>query len=474
MKYLYLLILILVTFVSCKKDARQIEDGVAYLGGEIINPSTNYVVLLKANSVIDTLPLNAKNRFLYKFNDLAPGLYTFSHGGEIQMVLLEPMDSIMFRLNTKEFDESIVFTGIGAKKNNYLMNLYLAGEEEDRTVMGFSGLAPKDFELKLDSIRTYKLKQLQTFISKQNTSQLFYDLAESNIDYDYYLSKETYPFINYTNSERKTFASLPDDFYSYRDKIDYNDLTLVDYFPYSSFLKHHFENLALAEHFKHSNDTVYRKQSLDFNLTRLQLIDSLMTNENIKNSLLISAVIEFISNNKEVETYNTILESYIGKSTNTRHKEYINNLISSLINLKPGNVLPSVKVFDVKNNELNLSAVLGNKPSVIFFWSQNSMKLVEKSHKKINELKDKYPEVNFIGINANNDNKILWKNTLEKYHLDVSREFLLKDPKEARQTLAIFPISKVIIVNRNGFIENSHTNLFSVNFEEELLGTINQ
>src|SRR5690554_8152381 len=111
MKHLYFLLFLMLTFVSCKKDAKQNEGDIAYLGGEIINPSNNYVVLLKGNSVIDTLPLDTKNRFLYKVKELIPGLYTFSHGGEIQMVLLEPLDSIMFRLNTMEFDESLVFTG---------------------------------------------------------------------------------------------------------------------------------------------------------------------------------------------------------------------------------------------------------------------------------------------------------------------------------------------------------------------------
>ncbi|HLV15540.1 MAG TPA: hypothetical protein VKY41_10185 [Xanthomarina sp.] len=475
MKHLYFLLFLMLTFVSCKKDAKQNEGDIAYLGGEIINPSNNYVVLLKGNAVIDTVPLDVKNRFHYKIEELNPGLYTFSHGGEIQMVLLEPNDSLMLRLNTMEFDESLVFTGNGAKKNNYLINLYLDGEVEDKIVLGFSHLTPKAFEQKLDSIKDFKLNKLRVFISKQRTSKLFNQLAETNINYDYYLSKEIYPFINYTKNERDNFEALHEDFYSYRDNIDYNDESLVDYFPYSSFLKHHFENLALSEHFKHSNDSVYDKRSTDYSLTRLQLIDSLMTNENIKNSLLISAVIEFVSNNKDVDTYNKILESFLAKSSNANHKEYVSNLVNALISLKPGNPLPSVEVIDVLNNEMDLSSMVkNNKPTVIFFWSQATAMHVEECHKKVTELKEKYPEVRFIGINANNDNVDLWKKTLERYRFETSSEYLFKDPKEAKQTLAIFPINKVIILNKKGVIENSHANMFSINFEEELLGIINQ
>lgn len=474
MKYFCVVMLCVLSLVSCEKDPKQDKGDTAYIGGEVINPSNNYVVLLKANSVIDTMTLDANNRFLYKLETLSSGLYTFSHGGEIQMVLLEPNDSIMFRLNTKDFDESLVFTGKGAKKNNYLVNLFLNGEAEDKIILSFSQLPVEEFENKLDSLREIKLNDLREFITKQSTSELFNHLAESNINYDYYLSKEVYPFVNYANSERKNFESLSDNFYDYRNHINYNDSVLVGYFPYASFLKHHFENLALTEHFKHSNDSVFSKQSLDYNLIRLDLIDSLMTNDNVKNSLLISAAIEFVSNNKDVDNYDAILNSFLAKSTNTRHKDYVSKIVSSLKDLKPGNPLPDVKVFDIFNNELNLRFVLGNKPCVIFFWSQTNMMHAQECHKKVNELKLKYPEITFIGINANNDNKDVWIKTLKKYNFETPKEYLFKNPSEAKQALAIYPINKVIIVGKKGLIENAHANMFSINFEEELLGVLNQ
>ena len=68
----------------------------------------SYYVISKSDSVLDTVKLDDHNRFAYKINDLQPGFYTFRHGSEIQKVLLEPNDSIMFRLNTYDFDESLV------------------------------------------------------------------------------------------------------------------------------------------------------------------------------------------------------------------------------------------------------------------------------------------------------------------------------------------------------------------------------
>ncbi|TYA57297.1 TlpA family protein disulfide reductase [Formosa maritima] len=474
MKYFYLILLFIVTLVSCKKDSKQDEGDIAYIGGEIINPSNNYVVLLKDNTVVDTITLDSKNRFIYKLDHLNSGVYKFYHGVEFQMLLLEPNDSIMLRLNTMEFDESLVFTGKGAKKNNYLINLYLNGEFEEETILEYSQLPVNEFEDKLDSIHAVKMDRLQKFNSKGTTSPFFQQLAQTKINQDYYLSKEIYPFWKYTQSERKNFESLPEDFYDYRDDLNYNDAFLLEYYRYSSFFKHHFENIALAEHFKQSTDSIFDRQSLNYNLIRLNLIDSLMSNEDIKNSLLVSSTMEFIINNKNVDQYDAVLNSFTQKSTNPDHKEYVSKLVTSLKGLKTGSRLPEVKVFDVYNNELNLRFVNNNQPSVIFFWSQSNLMHLQECHNKVKELKEKYPDVSFIGVNADNENKELWKKALKKYKLLDDQEYIFKFPKEAKQALAIYPINKVIIVDSKGLIENAHTNMFSINFEEELLGVLNQ
>ena len=81
--FLPLSILALTTLFSCKK-AFQPDNYVAYFGGEIINPQDNYVVFMKDETVIDTIFLDKNNRFLHKFDSLAPGLYTFKHAPEFQ------------------------------------------------------------------------------------------------------------------------------------------------------------------------------------------------------------------------------------------------------------------------------------------------------------------------------------------------------------------------------------------------------
>ena len=166
MKYYFSLIILLTVFFGCKKDKEDdaVANNYAYLGGEIINPKTNFVVLFKNQEVLDTVNLNGINRFIYKIDSLNKGIYTFKHGNESQVVLLEPKDSILFRLNTLDFDESLVFTGNGDKKNNYLVNGFLEHEREERHIIRLCQLTPTQYEKHIDSIKARNQTILKNFM----------------------------------------------------------------------------------------------------------------------------------------------------------------------------------------------------------------------------------------------------------------------------------------------------------------------
>lgn len=114
MKQLVILLLITISIFGCKENEN--SCGQAFFGGEIINPSNDYVTLYKGDSPVDTLYLDENNRFAYQIESLEPGLHYFWHGIEYQVVIIEPNDSLMVRLNTIDFDESLVFSGKGSKK----------------------------------------------------------------------------------------------------------------------------------------------------------------------------------------------------------------------------------------------------------------------------------------------------------------------------------------------------------------------
>ncbi|MGK0127951.1 MAG: hypothetical protein ACI87F_001471, partial [Candidatus Azotimanducaceae bacterium] len=107
MKQLITILIVIFTFISCNTSDKSKKN--TYFGGQIINPKSNNIILMKDEKVLDTLWLNSDNSFLAKFDSITEGLYSFKHGSykkgfEFQYVYIEPTDSIIIRLNTWDFD----------------------------------------------------------------------------------------------------------------------------------------------------------------------------------------------------------------------------------------------------------------------------------------------------------------------------------------------------------------------------------
>lgn len=472
MKYLGLIITLLL-FVGCKDASIDNTNATAYLGGEIINPNTDYVVLYTANAIIDTVKLDERNRFLYKIDSLHPGIYFFKHKPENQVIILEPNDSIIFRLNTMDFDESLVFTGKGSKKNNYLVNLFLENEKNNRKLLSFCELSPKQFEQKTDSIRQEQLSKLNDFTSRAETSDLFNKIATAKINYNYYANKEIYPFAYYGDREIKNLKTLPEGFYDYRKDVDYNDESLRSFFQYYRFLETHFNNMALETYFEHTKDSVFNKESLHFNLDKLALIDSLVTNKTIKNDLLKYTAKTFIYNSKNNDETKAVYEDFETRSTCKEDKKTIERLTQAVMKLETGSKLPKVTVLNSNNTKLDLTSVI-DKPTVIYFWSFNIKSHFKNSHRKILELKAKYPNMDFIAINVNNDPKSNWKRSLKQYHFPIKNEYQFVNPEDAIRDLVISKLQKVIVLDKHANIVDPNANMFDPRFETILLGLLNQ
>ena len=141
---------------SCEKEAK--SD--TYIAGKIINPHLEYVTIKDFNGFNDTIPLSDDGSFSKSYNYLSPGFYTFSHPRESQTVYLSPGDSTVLRLNTKAFDESLAFSGSHAKENNYLINLFIQIEEEERMFLENYRLPQARFKRMIDSITSVRLKNL--------------------------------------------------------------------------------------------------------------------------------------------------------------------------------------------------------------------------------------------------------------------------------------------------------------------------
>ena len=74
-----LTVALLSTVFGCQFKGGNTSDS-AYLGGEIINPKNNSVILYNTNGqVLDSITLDANNRFIFKIDNLHPKSTTGNH-----------------------------------------------------------------------------------------------------------------------------------------------------------------------------------------------------------------------------------------------------------------------------------------------------------------------------------------------------------------------------------------------------------
>lgn len=468
MRYLAILIPFTFCFLGCKNIAFGNDDSF-FFGGEIINPKDDNVIFFSRDgNVNDTLKLNSENRFHKNLKSISAGLYYFRHGNEIQFIIVEPNDSVMIRLNTHDFDESLVFTGKGAQKNNYLLKTFNQNTVNNRQLVKHSQKEPEEFQNFINNRHQKQLLDFEKHIGNKNVSEFAKSIIKANIDYNNYADKEMYPFAYFGKNKMVHIKDLPEDFYDFRNKIDYNANNLSEVFAYNRFLFFHFDNIAVEKFYKNNKyHSQFNRNALSYNKAKLNLIDSLVSDRKIKNRLLRRKTRAFINNSPNQNGINEIMASYLSKTTNEEDIKKMNKLISSLGNLKPGKGLPDIKVISSNNNEFSIAEVV-TKPTLIYFWSTNIKKHYRNSHYRVKELKTKFPEMSFMSINIDDNQEKYWKETINKYKFDLNNEYRFKNPKEALETLAVNYLYKVIIVDKNANIINTNVNIFNKNFETTL------
>lgn len=468
MRYLTIIFLGLLNFIGCKNSPLNTTTD-TYFGGEIVNPKSDTVILYGLDGVSnDTLYIDENNRFLQKFTDIEAGVYTFRHGGEIQFIILEPKDSIMIRLNTYDFDESLVFNGKGAHKNNYLIKTFLSNEKKAQNLVSYSQKDPETFEAFITKRHNNELKEFEKFKENKSISSFANTVIKANIDYHNYADKEIYPFAYFGENKMVHIKDLPEDFYAFRNNINYNASELGDIFAYNRFLFFHFDNLGLTDYYsKNEYHSKFNRHQLAYNKAKLNLVDSLVKNERIKNSLLKYKTREFISNCNNKKEIDDIMAVYLSKTTNEDDIKYMNGLVASLDNLMPGKGLPDLEVITVNQKEYKISELV-DRPTLIYFWSSNIKKHYKNSHYRVKELKQKFPDIKFMSININDTPDKYWKETINNYKFDLNNEYRFKNPKDALETLAVNYLYKVIIVDKEANIIHPNVNIFNDDFETTL------
>ncbi len=461
-KKILLSILSVATLASCKNKKEETEP-ITYIAGQIINPIQDYVVFSKGEAVLDTVKLDKNNFFRLRTNKIQKGLYFLKHG-ESQVFFIQPGDSLLIHLNTLDFDESLAYSGKGGEQNNLLMDLYLQNEIENKNLSNWYNLSSEQFEQKIDSLQAIKMGLFEEFLQQNEVDENFKRVALANINYDYFSKKEMFAAAN-RNYPEKFVPS----FFDYRKEIDFGQNELRFYYPYYRFLNRYFENMVCAQY---GENKAIDRNSYKYNHRKIELIDSMVTADSLKNSLLRYSAMWYLLNAKDEAEERKFFETYAKMNTDQKNLEEVRKIFDASVKLTSGNKIPDVLLVNTDNTMKNLQEVIKGF-TVIYFWNNHSAALHQNLHNRAAELKSKFPEYDFIAINTDAHFK-KWRKAVKDAGYNPESEYQLENLADAEKKFVLNSMNKVIIVGKDGIILEGKTNMFNSNFEELLLGFLNR
>jgi hypothetical protein len=446
--------------MSCSNNT---SDTFSYFGGQIVNPKSTKVYFLKNDKILDSVKLNKHNKFLFKLKNINSGLYTFSHGNEYQYIFFEKNDSIIIRLNTWDFDESLVFSGKGAERNNFLMNLFLNNEKEEKLFRTFYKLPSKDFNTKIDSVLQVKNNLLKQFKANTKEESIFFNkLVQVAIAYPLYRHKENYPLHHKRKLKSKDYPKIDSQFYAFRDNINLNDSSLVYFFPYRNYVTSFLYHKAYEAKSKNPESNL----ALNF----MESIINSIHDKKLKNIFLYKLIYEsyffynktlYLSPNQRERALNVFYDNCNDKEMLAEIKQ----LAFDYNNIKKGAKLFDFKVINTNGDKLDAATIFKNKKTVLYFWSKKLINAKNLS-RRVTYLKKRYPHLSFIGINIDKS-KTAWLKSPIFNTLNAKNQFQLAQ-KCVMRNFVTAKTPRIILLNNNAIVKNGFTVFWAENFSEEL------
>ncbi|UVD78906.1 hypothetical protein NWE55_12350 [Myroides albus] len=432
------------------------SDYSAYFQGEIVNPNSDYVLFCKDNEVLDTLYLDQHNKFSHKFDSLTPGMYIYRHRPEFQYVYLDKNDSLNLRLNTRDFDHSIIFSGRGAEKNNFLMALNMKNLVDENYKYENYDLEPGAFLRKLDSTHaartTYYLRS-KTLIGWSNDFDIY---AKAKLDLHFFAQKEIYPLAHYIRTNQDIRQNLPEDYYSFRKKINFNEERLISYSSYTRYLSMMLNSV--------TNETEIdfdASRKFDKNIEKLNIVDTLIKNKKVKNAILDNIAFIYLLEDQNLNNNDKFLDRYFELSTDKSQHGEIIQIQEAVQNLKYEKRLPNVPLVNTDGIPVEVNNII-SKPTLMFVWTKNTLGHADGAHRRAMQLLDQNPDIQIISVCIDGEHTE-WVKFVSKYKHANLIELRSTDFNQMKDKWIITKIQRSIVLNADGTIKNAFVNIFDRN-----------
>ncbi len=430
----------------------------AFFGGQIINPSSEYLSLYKYDQRIDSLALDENNRFSKQYDSLQFGLFKMEHLPENQMVLIEAGDSIWSRANMSDFNASLVFSGLGSAKNNFLMDVFLDIEDEIGFLSSKYASDSQEFAHIIDSLLLEKRSKWDAFVTQNKLSPLAQKVTQAAYVYPYANRLERYALIR-----GKTAVKNDSTYFAFREFLEYGEKDLIFFEPYITYLMSYLSQEALEE----GKNFLQEKGNTEFNIKRLGLIDQRINHTTLRNILARTVAYEELLNFRNHAYHENFLKYFMALNSSPLYLTEILGLHRALIQMEPGQRLPVAQLENHKGEIINSDDAFAAQPTVLYFWSQTQMNHFKRTHERVMRYKTQFPNYRFIGVCIQPYNDLV-RNYQEIMKIDPADQLALVNFEQVSNEWVITLLNKGIILNENGIILDGFANFSARNFPDLL------
>ncbi len=450
-------ILLLIFLAGCNSKEKN-RSGI-FLGGQIVNPSSRIVSLYQESRTVEIFNLDENLKFQRKYDSLSSGIYKLEHLPEYQTLLLEEKDSLWVRINAAAFDESIVFSGLGATKNNFLIDLYLKQDAENNYLSTKYSSNKKTFKKIIDSLVLQK-KQFWIQMDSINTlSPIAQKVTQAAYIYPYASIRERYALLRgsqWTAEEDSLF-------FSFRNFLNYGDNDLAFFDPYVNYILNYISQKALnpkENYFK-------AKETTDFNIRRLEVLDQKISGKLLRNNLARAIAFEEMLKFENHTEHELFLQYYATVNNSSNYLAEVLALHKDINKMDSGKPLPKVQLQNAKREIVNSTSLIYGNTTVLYFWSQTQMNQYRSTLDRVRLLKNTYPNVRFIGICIQPFNALV-DQVQKMMELNPENQFALMDFTKASKAWVLTLLNKSIVLNKKGYIVEGFGNFYDMEFEKVL------
>ena len=435
-------IFVALLIISCSKVEKPIDYVV--LTGKISNVNGNIFSVRNSVKIIKDIAVLNDGTFVDTIQNVIPGYYIFRYNNETSGFYLEPGYNLSISLDTKEFDETIEYAGVGSIETNYLAQKYLNDEALGKYgSYGYTGMLDEESYVHLaDSINTLEI----AFFENQNElSDDFSTLEKESIKYSAIKRLDNYELYRRHVTKEVDFVVSPA-YPDYMKDIDLNNDDLIKVNSYISLIKGYYSKMAvdLAE-----------QDSIAVDVAYLKTVSNEVKSSKIKERLLYGAARSGITYTESVKDYYAV---FMANSIDKDHKEEISAKYNNIIRLSKGQ--PSPKFVNYENHKGGTTSLDDLKGKYVYVdvwatWCGPCIRQIPF----LKEIENKYHDKNIVfvsmSVDAENDHD-KWKQMVEEKELGGIQLFADNSSKSQFYTeYGIVGIPRFILIDPEGNIVDS-------------------